>query len=226
MLSLTLFGIFVVVVAATWFMGLWNNLLTLINLILAATIATGYFEAVANALDNSVDPESGQQYAGQFKQYTYLLDFLALWGIFFICFGFLRLCTELLSKYKMKFNIWVELAGRSVLSIWIAWMLICFTTFTLHTAPLPEKAFGGEFQPTPEARNFLGIGPDRLWMAFMQSRSRGALSNWEVRASDLHPDDQDKNYQPFDSKGDFIFRYHHRRTVFAGEEQITVSRAW
>lgn len=226
MLTLTIVLTFLIIVASTWFMGLWSNMLTLINLIIAATIACGFFEPIATALDNSINPETGVRFAGRFSTYTYLLDFLILWGLFFVSFGFLRLGTDICSKYKMKFNIWVELAGRSVFSIWIAWAFICFATFTLHTAPLPLNAFGGEFQRTPDSRNFLGIGPDRLWMSYLQSRSRGAFASWEVRESDLHPDDQGKNIQPFDSKGEYIFKYHDRREVFANEEQTRVSRSW
>lgn len=226
MFVLMIILVFLVIVAGTWFMGLWSNILTLINVILAATIASGFFEAVATAFDNSIDPETGDRFIGRLAPHTYLLDFLSLWGLFFVSFGLLRMSTDIASKYKMKFNIWVEMVGRSVFSILIAWVFICFAVFTLHTAPLPVNAFGGKFQPTPQARNFLGIGPDRLWMAYLSSRSRGALSRSAFRPSALHPDDVDKNIQPFDSKGEFIYRYHDRRETFSEAETTLVNRAW
>lgn len=217
---------FIVIVAGTWFMGLWSNMLTLINLILAATIASGFFEAVSTAFDNSINLETGDRYIGRLAPYTYLLDFLSLWGLFFVSFGLLRLFTDVASKYRMKMNIWVELVGRSVFAVMIAWVFICFAVFTLHTAPMPTSAFGGQFQATPQARNFLGIGPDRLWMAYLSSRSRAAFSRGTFHASALHPDDLDKNIQPFDSKGEFIYRYHDRRETFSQADTTLVNRAW
>lgn len=225
MLTLTLFFVFVIIIAATWFMGLWSNLLTLLNLIISATIASGFFQFVANQLDNYV-ADDGQLFAGQFKNHTYLLDFLCLWGVFILSFVFLRGATDMLSKYRVKFDKWTELAGRSVASICIAWVFICFSTFTLHTAPLPINAFAGDFQSTPTTRNFLGIGPDRMWMAYVQSRSMGALSRSTISEASLHPEDRDSNTQPFDSKGEFIYKYQHRREVFAEQEGTLVNREW
>ncbi len=51
MLNLVLLLIFIICVAALWFQGLWSNVVTLINLLLAMMLAFNYFEPVAELLD-------------------------------------------------------------------------------------------------------------------------------------------------------------------------------
>ncbi len=201
--------------AATWFLGLWNNVITLINLILAGLIASNFFEPLADSLES------------RFDTYTYLLDFVSLWGLFFVSFAALRTATDILSRYRLEFNAWVEMIGRSVTSISIAWIFLCFMLFSLHTAPLPPL---GDFQPSPDATNFVG-DPDRLWLAFLQSRSRGALAESlqasllpEYDTGSLHPDDRELGVRVFDSKSDFVFKYQQRRNVLVGESGLRVNR--
>ncbi len=198
-LTLFLLAIFLACVAMLWNEGLWSNAITLINVLLAAIFASNYFEPVAAWLD------------GALPSYTYLWDFLALWLLFVISFGIMRVVTDLLSRTRVKFKMPVEHVGRVLLALWAAWIMISFTCFTLHTAPLPPNSFGGGFQPTPNSSNFLGLGPDRIWAAFMQSRSRGALSRvWDLRE--------------FDPNSEFILRYHDRRAVYAQEPELRVHR--
>jgi hypothetical protein len=225
MLDLLMLFLFLIIVAATWFMGLWSNMLTLINLILAASIASCLFEPVSTLLETQAGMAS----------YTYLLDFLTLWGIFFGSFVFFRAVTDFSSKVRVQFNVWVEMVGRSVLSIWIASVFLGFSVFTLHTAPLPAGAFGNRLQATPESRNIIGIGPDRMWMGFLQSRSRGALAesrnmimpfpaeikNYSVQED---PADVGRNRRVFDSMADFIFKYQHRRTKLGSLEALRVNK--
>ncbi len=184
MLTLVLFLIFVIVVAARWFQGLWSNAITLINLLLAMMLAFNYFEPVAELLE------------GVDRSYTYLWDFVALWG----------------------------LLGRSILSLWIAWLLVSFICAALHTAPLGPHPLG--FQRTPTAGSFLGLAPDRYWLGFMQSRSRGALSRGESDPKKLSPLEQDRNAKVriFDPESKFVLKYYHRRVEFAGEPEYRVAR--
>ena len=50
MLTLVLLLIFLVVLGLSWFQGLWNNLLTLINVLFAAMIAVSFYEPIATAI--------------------------------------------------------------------------------------------------------------------------------------------------------------------------------
>lgn len=195
MLTLVLLLIFLIVVGLLWFQGLWSNAITLINTTLASMVALNYFEPVADLVQK------------QSPSYKYLWDFLALWVLFALTFGILRLATDMLSRRRVMFEFWTEMVGRSVLAIWVAWIFIGFTCATLHTAPL-EASFMG-FQKTYESGNFLGMSPGKQWLGFMQSRSQGALSRGTPRV--------------FDPDSDFILKYHQRRTDFQSEEAYRVN---
>jgi len=208
-------GIGVFILAANWFMGTWNVFLNLIITIIAAMVASSYFEILAEMIDERQ------------PTYTYFADFVALWGLFFATFLVVRVFAEFLSKYRMRLNMWVDFSMRTVLGMAMAWVFICFTFFTLHTAPIPWSWLG--FQSTPQTTNAL-VGPDRMWMQFMQSRSRWALSesrNGLLFAPDTrpeHPDDEGRDCRVFDPHGEFIFKYAARRQALAFEEQLRVNR--
>ena len=195
MLTLVLLLIFLLIVGLLWFQGLWSNTITLINTTLSAIVAINYFEPVADLIEK------------QSPSYAYLWDFLALWGLFAITFGVLRLATDLLSRRRVVFEFWTETVGRSLLAIWVAWIFIGFTCVTLHTAPL-GPTLGMGFQKSYAAGNFLGMSPGKQWLGFMQSRSVGALGHGK----------------PFDEKSEFILKYYQRRVNFAAEPDYRVAR--
>ena len=147
MLTLILLLIFLAFVAALWFQGLWSNLLTLINMLFAMMLAFNFYEPLSKLLVN------------QERSYNYLYDYLVLWGLFALSFGILRLVTDMLSRRRVVFNIWVEMVGRSVVAVWIAWLFIGFVCATMHTAPIGESPMG--FQQAPLSGNFLGMAPGR-----------------------------------------------------------------
>jgi hypothetical protein len=193
MLNLILILIFLLVVAVLWFQGLWSNVLTLINMLLAMMLAFNYFEPLAQLVEKSQ------------PSYTYLADFLVLWGLFAVAYGVLRLVTDFLSRKRVAFDFWVETVGRSVLAVWVAWLFIGFTCASMHTAPLGPHPLG--FQETPMSGNFLGMAPGRYWLAFMQSRSEGALTRGRT----------------FDPESKFILKYHQRRVDFAEQPGYRVN---
>ena len=120
---------FILIVASTWWFGLWSNLITLINLLLASMIASICFEPVALKL------------LSMNSSYRYLYDFIAVWLVFLFVFVVLRGVTDVLSGYRLKFDPITELVGRSVLSIWIAGVFVCFSLFTLQMAPLKPSVY-------------------------------------------------------------------------------------
>ena len=194
MVTLLFLLVFVIVIASTWWFGIWNNLLTLINLLLAGLIASGFYENVTGMLNNSMP---------DWKRVT---SFVAVWLAFVVSFIVLRALTDMISSKRLKFERTTEIIGQSVLSVWIACVFLAFMLFTLHLSPLPPTAF----QEDP-ASSTLGIGPDRFWLAFVQSRSRGALSS--TREANLvadefsgpsHPDDAELDARVFDAEGSFI----------------------
>ncbi len=212
MLTLVLFLLFLIVAAAMWFQGLWNSILTLVNLLLAMMLAFNYFEPLADLIER------------QDGSYTYLVDFLALWGVFVVSFGLLRIFTDMLSRKRVAFDFWTETVGRSMMAVWVAWLFVGFTCASLHTAPLGPHPMG--FQRGPASGNFLGMAPDRGWLAFMQSRSRGALARGEsnpARRSPL-PQDQNVDARVVDPESRFILKYYQRRANFASEPDYRVAR--
>ncbi|MDG2013345.1 MAG: CvpA family protein [Pirellulaceae bacterium] len=202
----------ILVLLCTWFMGFWNNVITFVNTIFAACIASNYFEPVADAIDGGTNSS------------TYLLDFVAIWLLFFLSFIILRTVTDILSKHKLNVDKWLEMTGRTVFSLATAWVFVCFMQFSFHTAPFPPGE--GNFQARPDSVNFAGA-PDRLWLGFLQSRSQGALAAalpTGYDANQLNPADRDLGAMVFDSKGDFIYKYYNRRLKLSQQDALRVPR--
>jgi hypothetical protein len=175
--------------AAVWVQGLWNGVVTLVNLILAAAIASSFFEPIAKALEGV---------SGDVKSYTYLLDFILIWILFAIAFGILRAITDALSSKAVDFPLPVEIAGRSILAIACGWVMVCFVAFTLQMAPLNSPNPLGAWA-TPTSKAFGPLAPDRLWLGFLYSRSRPAAFGG----------------QQFDKDANFLIKYHDRRVKYA-----------
>jgi len=199
---------FLLIVLSNFFFGLWNNILTLCNVLISALFASSFFETTANTIE-SLDPT-----------YTYVADFLGAWAVFFISFIVLRLATDVLSKNQLQLHPAFNFPCRLVALLAAAWIFVCFAFFTLHMAPAkPDLIAGG-----PDA-----YGPGRMWLEFMHSRSKGALS--EFKNTPVLPPyqltgypEENWNVRVFDPHGDFVYKYRHRRDVWSGEEQLRVYR--
>jgi hypothetical protein len=211
MMFLFLFLLFIIVAAALWFQGLWSNAVTLINLIVAMLLATNFWEPICTLIEGFGA-----------ASFTYLLDFVVLWFLFVFFFMFLRLISDLLSRTRVKFEMPVEMTGRSLLAIWNAWLVVCFTVFSLQMAPLNSETPMGAWA-TPNQSTFLFVSPDRLWLRFMQSRSRGALARGNF-SGQSHPDDVQANVEAFDSKSEFPLKYRDRRAKYQAAPAMRVNR--
>ena len=210
-------GTFFTVVGVSWWFGLWNNVLTLINFFLAALIASSFYENLARVLQDNL------------TTYAYLLDFISLWLVFFLSFVILRGLTELLSPIRLKFNFWVDIIGRSIVCIWLGIAVNFFVFFSLHMAPIPpsQHDLDQEFAMDDDGTSFLGLGPGQMWMAFIQSRSRGALSAaldepfmGSFDDVPLHPDDQGINCRVFDSMSRMPVKYQRLRVRLSKMESL------
>jgi hypothetical protein len=188
-----LFLIMFIVVAMMWQEGLWSNALTFVNVVLAALLATNYFEPAADFFEE------------QAPSYTYLWDFIAIWLLFFVIYLILRAVTDAISRHRVRFKMPVEVAGRIGFAVLTAATIIGFFSMSLHTAPLPRTAVKGGFQKEPMSGNFLGLAPGRKWLAFVQSRSRGPLSQVDETATGTN------GVREFDPKSEFVLKYGQRR---------------
>lgn len=205
--------LFLAVAAATWWFGLWSNLITLVNLILAGLTASSIYQPVANAIV-------------EFNvSFVLLADFISMWVCFVLTFLILRSVTDFLSGYRLKFDPIVEMAGRTILSLWIAGVFVCFTMFTLQMAPIKSSHFGsGGIRPAE-----MGNLADKSWLAFIQSRSRGALSaskqgNFLFGEYTLtpHPDDAELDARVFDPKAKYLIDAYFHRMAIASSKTLRV----
>jgi Colicin V production protein len=191
MMFLFLLLIFAAVTAALWFQGLWSAAVTLVNLLVAMMVATSFYEPICTSIE-SIRPAN---------EYTYLLDFVVLWLLFGIVFGILRAVTDGISTQRVGFDLPVEMAGRSLFAAWCGWLMVCFVVFSLQMAPLNSPNPLGAWA-TPSAKTFGPVSPDRLWLGFMHSRSKGAIGG-----------------QQFDLNAEFPLKYHERRVKYAAPGQ-------
>jgi hypothetical protein len=182
--------------ASTAMQGGWTNAITLINVMFAALIATNYWEPLASSLD------------GWDHRYTYIWDMLAVWGLFGAAFLILRAFTDTLSKVKVRFIRKVDVIGGILLSTWTTWIMVCFATMTLHLAPLAPDFMNGSFQPQPKSSMFLGMAPDRQWLALVQKISGGSLGR--------------SVENEFDPQAEFIPKYRFRRSGLQELEGLTL----
>jgi len=187
--------------------GLWSNAITLLGVILSGLAASSLFEPVARGLE-AMQPEL-----------TYLWDFIALWLVFSLSFVLFRVAADLLSAAQVRVRKALDSIGGGVLALWIGWVMICFSTMTLHTAPLPRDFFGGAYEPDPDHGIFFGLAPDRQWLGLVQSVSRGSLSN-----SPSEGVEGEDAMNVFDPRAEFIYKYAQRRRNFEHTRYIRVYR--
>jgi len=202
---LLLFVIFAGCVAFLYTEGTWGNAIRLINVVTAGLLATNYWEPVARALQGMNDT------------FTYYWDFLALWGLFTVFMIIFRVATNTLSRVKVKFLKVADAAGSVFFAVWVGWVMVCFTTFTMHTAPLARNFMWGGFDP--QARMFMGLAPDRQWLGFTMRMSRGpfcrSASDEELQQGryghEANPTDPDEKLCVFDRSAEFLPKYATRR---------------
>jgi len=201
-LLLCVLAVLALITAVVGSQGLWHSLITFFNVLVAALIATNYFEPISEWLD----------YNG--PTFTYLIDFLVVWALFAAVFMTLRMLTDMFSRVKVRFIKPVDMAGGFLMAFWTGWVFVCFAMMTLHTAALPRNYLGGAFQPKPESRMVLGLAPDRQWLALVHRLSKESL----------RPVGSENRV--FDPQGEFVLRYGARRAEFETVPGIRVNREW
>jgi hypothetical protein len=190
--NLILLAVFVTVSFALWKEGVWGSLVMLCNVLAAASVATAWYERVVAFLEPRL------------PSFSYLLDFVAVWGLFCLVLLGLREATDRISRTKVRLRRPVELFGGPLIAALVAWVMTCFTAATLHVAPLPRDLV----QPAPESRMFFGLAPDRKWLAWV----RGATLSGPFAVPG----------SAFDKDADFIIRHADRRKRLEGEPGLRV----
>jgi len=204
LLIISMLGILFAVFAAVGPEGFWYNLITLVNVVFAALVATNAFEPLATRA----------HYAWQGS--GYFIDFAILWGLFAVTFAVMQVLTNIASTVKVSIGAKVDQIVGFALALVTGWVLVCFTSMTLHTAPLQRDAFGNALLPQFESGVLASLAPDRVWLNSAQKMSR---------ASALGSGGTD---QPsFDPEGEFILHYATRRFHnFRDENGLLSKRKW
>jgi uncharacterized membrane protein required for colicin V production len=130
MTSIFLLLIFLILVgcfAMLYTEGMWSNAIRLINVTTAALLAVNFYEPSARWLD------------GWSPSYTYVWDFLSLWGLFALFMMIFREVTDRVSKVNVRFLKLADRIGSTFFALWVGWVMVCFTMVTLHTAPLARN---------------------------------------------------------------------------------------
>lgn len=182
--------VFVAVTFALWREGLVGAIVMLLNVLLAATAATAWYEWLVRLALRWL------------PSYDYLLDFVCLWGLFCVLLLVLREITDRVSRNRVKMRKPVELALTPAVAALAAWVMVCFTAASLHTAAVPRDLV----QATPESRMFFGLSPDRRWLQWV--RGATLLGPFAAAPAEAPSPQSDP---AFDRNADFIIRYAARR---------------
>ena len=195
--NLLLVLVFLAVVLVLAREGMWSGLVMLLNILAAATFATAWYEKLAAFVDERM------------PSFTYLIDFLCLWGLFAVVLLVMRLVTDRVSRTKVKFLRQVELVGAPIVGVIAGWIMVCFAAASLHTAPVPRSLVQAE----PESRGmFFGLAPDRKWLAWVRYSTKDGPFARPVGSAVV-----------FDNEADFILRYADRRLKLEQAEGLRVN---
>lgn len=200
-----MFVILVACVASLYTEGMWGNAIRLVNVVFAALLATNFWEPLARWAESKA------------PTFTYFWDFLCLWALFGLFMVLFRLPTQFLSRVKVRFLKIADRIGSAFFALWVGWVMVCFTMFTLHTAPLSEYFMFGAFQ-AGKANMPLGLAPDLQWAGFVQKMSLGPFSRGlgddELARYGTTDDPGESHTAVFDRNGDFVPKYSARRRAF------------
>jgi hypothetical protein len=162
---LLLLVVFFAVVALTFSDGIWNNAVRFVNMVTAGLLAVNFWEPVARMVEG---------WGGFIASLSYFLDFLCFWFLFAAFMGIFRVLTAMFSKTKVKFLKVFDQVGGLVLSMVVAWTMVCITAFSIHMAPVAKTAFGGGLDPNTPM--MWGLRPDTQWLFFAVYTSGGPFS--------------------------------------------------
>jgi uncharacterized membrane protein required for colicin V production len=143
--------------------GLWSNTISLVNILISGLVAFAFYSPLAIYLDEMLD-----------GQYTYLLDFVCIWGLFTVTMLVCRGVTGFASGTRMRFKYPIDPVGGPLVALVAAWAMSAFVMATLHTAPMPKDAFSGRLiYSDNEVESKLAIwAPDLGWLRFVQRVTR------------------------------------------------------
>jgi Colicin V production protein len=191
-----LFSLIVIAVVAffQYRNGLFTSVAMLIQVILAGLIAFGFWEPVADELDEYFRD-------GKLAGYE---DAIVLTALFCLALLGLRVITNKLNKSMIDFNMVVQQIGGPVVGAITGYFVSGFLICVFQTLPI-EEDFGG-FTPRkaeePGLRSYFPA--DRVWLAMMRHAGAFPLSWKEGEQNSENPFERTVS---FDRYGTFELRY-------------------
>lgn len=210
---LILFVAFLAVTGLVWIVGLWSGFISFVNILLAALVATAFFEPIADQIEYGSGATS--------KQFTYMCDFAAIWLLFVGSAILIRILTDSFSAVRVRFDFFSEMIGRTLVALAAGFLFVCFTHFTFLVAPLPLN--GSE-----TTTNF--TAPHQIWMNLTRGLSRGSLA--ESRDTQFAQPYREKHrliqgdseIREFDPLRTFQAKYEERKSRFSQQKVARVNR--
>jgi hypothetical protein len=170
--------------------GLYGAALMFINVMFAGLITFCIFEPLARLLAKNI------------PFMATMADFVCLIILFAVIFTLLRLATDMLGVWYVRFHGAVDQIGRYLFGLATAWYLVGMFVCMVQTAPVHKKFLGYQWA----THSFWTMGIDRFWLGFTRDTT--------ARIFDWQPP------RTFDRNADFILRYHNFRSF--GEPDQTM----
>jgi hypothetical protein len=135
--------------------GIWSNTITFVNIILCGLVAFGMYSPLTIMIDEALDGE-----------FTYVLDFPVIWGVFTIAMIVSRVITDALSRTRLRLKHPLDPIGGPLVGAFAAFVMCGFAAATLLTAPLAGDAMDGKLNHTAaEVRTgSVFSSPDLYWL--------------------------------------------------------------
>ena len=139
--------------------GLWSNAVLLANIVFSGLVAFGFYAPLTIMIDEALD-----------GQFTYVLDFLMLWGLFVLTMIVLRTVTDRISRTRLRTKYPIDAIGGPAVGVIAAFVMTSFVMATMHTAPLAKDCLGGKLVHTEaEVESKSGLtAPDLFWLRLVE----------------------------------------------------------
>jgi hypothetical protein len=188
MIVFVTFAVMLVVAYSFFREGLLTAVTMLVNVFVAGLVAFNFWEPIAGSMESSLQGSLLEGYE----------DSLALFALFALTLGLLRLLTNSLANVELQLPALVQQIGAVVVALLTGYLLAGFLVCMVQTLPWSKNFLG--FDPTadadaPKLRRFMP--PDRVWLALMHRAGAGPLSQPDTTT--------------FDPEGSFEMRYARER---------------
>jgi hypothetical protein len=170
--------------------GIFGAAVMFMNVMFAGLITFSIYEPAARVVGGIMGPIDT------------MADFSCIIVIFALVFTVIRLVTDYLAPWYVRFHGAVDQIGRYLFGLATGFYMVGMIVCAVETAPVHKMFMGYQWQ----THSLWGVGVDRFWLAFVHTTTEKYME-WDPPRS-------------FDPNCDFIMRYHRWRPF--GEPDITL----